>query len=107
MLALIGESPDLSLAEICHRLEAGCLIFIDETWDTTKMHRSHGRCRGGERLNERAPGGRWYPSTFVTGLRQDAIVEPPIFNRPMNNDIFPHYVTQHPGADATARISNP
>ncbi len=26
------------------------LIFVDETWTNTKMGRTHGRCRKGERL---------------------------------------------------------
>jgi hypothetical protein len=35
------------------------LIFIDETWASTKMARSHGRCRRGERPHVGVPHGHW------------------------------------------------
>ena len=75
-----------------HRLDAKRLIFIDETWAKTNMHRSHGRCARGQRLIGRAPYGHWRTSTFVAGLRHDGIVAPLIFDRPMNGEIFQFYV---------------
>jgi transposase len=78
-----------------HRLDARCLVFIDETWAKTNMYRSHGRCRRGQRLIGRTPHGHWRTSTFVAGLRHDGIVAPLIFNRPMNGEIFQYYVAQH------------
>ena len=75
-----------------HRLDAKRLVFIDETWAKTNMHRSHGRCVRGQRLIGRAPYGHWRTSTFVAGLRHDGIVAPLIFDRPMNGLIFQFYV---------------
>jgi transposase len=75
-----------------HRLDAKRLVFIDETWAKTNMHRSHGRCSRGERLIGRAPHGHWRTSTFVAGLRHDGIIAPLIFDRPMNGQIFQFYV---------------
>jgi len=53
-----------------------------------------GRCRRGERLIGRVPHGHWKTTTFVAGLRHDAIVAPFVVDRPMNGDIFKAYVEQ-------------
>ncbi len=100
MLADEQNRPDVAAARKRwrnnqHRLDAKRLVFIDETWAKTNMHRSHGRCRRGQRLIGRAPHGHWRTSTFVAGLRHDGIVAPLIFNRPMNGEIFQYYVAQH------------
>lgn len=100
MLADEQNRPDVAAARRRwrnnqHRLDAERLVFIDETWAKTNMHRTHGRCARGQRLIGRAPHGHWRTSTFVAGLRHDGIVAPLIFNRPMNGEIFQYYVAQH------------
>ena len=43
-------------------LDPGKLVFIDETWTTTNMARTHGRSRRGERLRMGFPHGHvWTP----------------------------------------------
>jgi hypothetical protein len=44
------------------------LVFIDETWASTNMARTHGRCRRGERPYVGDPHGHWKTMTFVAGL---------------------------------------
>jgi hypothetical protein len=56
------------------------LVFIDETWASTKMARSHGRCRRGERLRIGVPHGHWKTTTFVADLATHGMIAP--FGRP-------------------------
>ena len=68
------------------------LVFIDETGTATNMARRHGRCRRGSRLIGRVPHGHWKTTTFVAGLRVDAVTAPFVIDRAMNGEIFRTYV---------------
>ena len=57
-------------------LDANRLVFVDETGTSTKMVRTHGRCRRGQRLIGKAPAGHWKTTTFTAGLRCDGLVVP-------------------------------
>jgi len=48
----------------------------------------------GERLPGRAPFGRWTTSTFIAGLRRDALTAPCVFDGPINGETFLAYVEQ-------------
>lgn len=48
----------------------------------------------GERLPGRAPFGRWTTSTFIAGLRCDALTAPCVFDGPINGESFLAYVEQ-------------
>ena len=48
------------------------LVFIDETWASTNLARSHGRALKGQRLRAGIPHGHWKTTTFVAGLRAQA-----------------------------------
>ncbi len=74
------------------REQRGRLIFIDETGTNTKLTRLRGRSLTGQRLNSKAPFGRWGTQTFVAGLKCDGLVAPWIVNAPMNRVIFDTYV---------------
>lgn len=76
------------------RLDPTRLIFIDETGTSTNMARIRGRCRRGERLIGKVPHGHWKITTFVAGLRNDAIIAPFVIDRPMNSTIFKAYLQQ-------------
>ncbi len=69
-------------------------MFIDETWCNTKMARPRGRCRRGERLVGAVPHGHWKTTTFVAGLRKDAVTAPCVVDTPINGTIFKAYVEQ-------------
>lgn len=71
------------------------LVFIDETGTNTAMTRLRGRCRKGLRLIAHVPHGHWKTTTFVAGLRCDAITAPLVVDGPMNGEIFRAYVEQH------------
>ena len=85
------------------RLDASRLIFLDETWATTNMARSHGRALRGERLVAPVPYGHWHTTTFLCGLRQDGLVAPLVLDGAINGAAFLAYVEQmlcptlHPG----------
>src|SRR6266536_1656660 len=73
-------------------LDPARLVFIDETGTSTNMARRRGRCRRGERLVGRVPHGHWKITTFVAGLRCNAVTAPFVIDRPMNGLIFRAYL---------------
>jgi transposase len=70
------------------------LVFLDETWATTNMARRYGRAPRGERVIASVPHGHWKTSTFVAGLRNDAITAPLVIDGAMNGEIFRAYIEQ-------------
>ena len=73
-------------------MDAGKLIFIDETWAKTNMARTHGRCRRGERLRMGTPHGHWKTTTFTAGLTTRGMIAPFVLSGPINRDAFEAYV---------------
>jgi len=70
------------------------LVFVDETWASTNMTRTHGRCRRGQRLVARVPHGHWKTVTFVAALRSDGMVAPTVIDGPVTGELFVAYVEQ-------------
>jgi transposase len=70
------------------------LVFLDETWATTNMARRYGRAPRGERVIASVPHGHWKTSTFVAGLREDAITAPLVIDGAMDGQTFRAYVEQ-------------
>jgi hypothetical protein len=75
-------------------MNAGQLVFLDETWATTNMTRRYGRAPRGERVIARVPHGHWKTFTFVAGLRDDAITAPLVIDGAMNGETFRAYIEQ-------------
>lgn len=73
-------------------LDLNKLVFIDETGTNTKMVRTRGRCRRGQRLIGKAPWGHWKTTTFVAGLRCNEISAPCVLDGAMNGQVFRAYV---------------
>ena len=69
-------------------------MFIDETWASTNMARTHGRAPRGERLRAPVPHGHWKTTTFVAGLRNTGMVAPMVLDGPINGELFRAYVEQ-------------
>ena len=70
------------------------LAFLDETWASTHMTRTHGRCARGQRLVMDVPHGHWKTTTFVVALRVGGLTAPTVVDGPMNGDVFVAYVEQ-------------
>ena len=70
------------------------LVFIDETWASTKMARTHGRARKGERLRAAVPHAHWKTTTLVAGLRSTGMMAPMVLDGPINGIAFQAYVEQ-------------
>ena len=70
------------------------LVFIDETWATTNMTRSHGRAPRGSRCIGSAPLGDWQTTTFVAGLRRHQLTAPMVVDGPMDGELFVAWVEQ-------------
>jgi transposase len=75
-------------------LEPDRLVFIDETWASTKMARTHGRARRGQRLRASIPHGHWKTTTFIAGLRNSGMAAPMVLDGPINGVAFQAYVDQ-------------
>ena len=75
-------------------MEIDKLVFIDETWASTNMTRSHGRAPRGERCVASAPLGNWQTTTFVGGLRHDRLIAPMVADGPMDGEMFLAWVRQ-------------
>lgn len=74
------------------KLDRDRLVFIDETWASTNMARTHGRCLRGERLRASVPHGHWKTTTCVAALTTRGIIAPWVFDGPINRDAFETYV---------------
>jgi transposase len=70
------------------------LVFIDETWASTKMARTRGRAPLGMRLRAAIPHAHWKTTTFVAGLRTTGMVAPMALDGPINAAAFQAYVEQ-------------
>ena len=75
-------------------LDPARLVFIDETWTSTTMARTHGRAPRGERLRVGIPHGHWKSTTFIAGLRSTGMVAPMVLDGPVNGSAFQAYVEQ-------------
>jgi transposase len=75
-------------------LDPDRLVFIDETWTSTNMARTHGRAPRGERLRAAIPHGHWKTTTFVAGLRNTGMIAPMVLDGPINGEVFQAYVEQ-------------
>jgi transposase len=75
-------------------LNAGRLIFIDETWIKTNMVRLFGRSARGTRLVDTSPHGHSKTSTLIAGIREDGIVATTVFDGAINGELFLNYVEQ-------------
>ena len=116
ILALVNEQPDLTLRTSA----AGCTNKAyrrpsdrsggsssamgsaekklctppSRTGRTWPPRACDGRCAKGQRLVCPVPHGHWKTTTFIAGLRHDAITAPLVIDRPMNGIIFKAYVEQ-------------
>jgi len=93
------DRPDVAAARTAWadnqaRVDAGRLVFIDETGTSTKMARLRGRAPRGERLVGKIPHGHWKTTTFVAALRCTALTAPCLIDGPMNGNAFLAYVEQ-------------
>ena len=73
-------------------LDPAKLVFIDETWASTNMARTHGRAPKGERLRAGVPHGHWKTTTLVAGLRHTGMVAPMVLDGPIDGATFRAYV---------------
>jgi transposase len=93
------DRPDVAAARTAWaenqpKLDPTRLVFIDETGTSTNMARLRGRAPRGERLVSKVPHGHWKTTTFVAGLRANALTAPCVIDGPMNGDAFLAYVEQ-------------
>jgi transposase len=76
------------------KLDPRRFFFLDETWASTNMTRSHGRCPRGRRLVMDVPHGHWKTTTYVVALTLGGLVAPTVVDGPMTGDVFVAYVEQ-------------
>jgi transposase len=74
--------------------QANRLVFVDETWATTKMTRADGRALIGQRVVGEVAHGHWKTTTFLAALRADGRVAPLVVDGSMTGDLFVAWVQQ-------------
>ena len=75
-------------------LDPDKLVLLDETWATTNMARTRGRCPAGERLDAAVPFGHWKTTTFTAALRSTGLTAPMVIDGATTGDLFVAYVKQ-------------
>ena len=70
------------------------MVFVDETWASTRMTRRRGRSPRGVPLVCAVPHGHWQTTTFVAALRADGLTAPMVIDGAMTGDLFVAYVRQ-------------
>lgn len=75
-------------------MDAGRLIFLDETWATTSMAPTWGRAPRGERCVGYAPQGHWHTTTFVCALSTQGLLAPLVLDGPINGAAFVAWTRQ-------------
>ena len=81
-------------AENAPRLDPDRPVCLDETWATTAMARTRGRCPRGGRLVCPVPHGRWRTTTFLCGLRAEGLVAPLVLDGAIDGPAFLAWVEQ-------------
>jgi transposase len=74
-------------------LEIERLFFIDKCGTNTKMARTRGRSKRGQRCRAAIPHGHWKTTTLVAALTTSVIAAPMILDGAMDGDMFTAYVT--------------
>ena len=69
-------------------------MFIDETFASTNMARTHRRAPRGQRLRMGVPHGHCKTTTFEAGLRATGMVAPFVIDSPINRAAFETYVAR-------------
>ena len=75
-------------------MEVEKLVFIDETWTSTRMTRRYGRAPRGRRCLDSAPHGHGETTTFVGALRRRRLTVPMVTDGPMDGEMFLAYGRQ-------------
>jgi transposase len=93
------DRPDVQQAraewlELLDRLDCRRLVFLDETWASTNMARTHGYAPLGERLLAAVPFGHWKITTFVAGLTTTGFIAPMVLDGAMDGLAFAAYIEQ-------------
>lgn len=91
------ERPDVAQRRATWRvwqvgIDPRRLVFIDETWATTKMTRLRGRALRGERVVERVPHGHWKTTTTLSALSLDGIRATWLLDGAVNRVAFELYL---------------
>jgi transposase len=91
--------PDVQQAraewpELLDSLDCRRLVFLDETWASTNMARTHGYAPLGERLLATVPFGHWKITTFVAGLTTTGFIAPMVLDGAMDGLAFAAYIEQ-------------
>jgi len=75
-------------------LDAGRLIFLDETWATTNMTRLRGRAPRGQRLVAKVPHGHWKTTSLIAALGIGGVRCATVVDGAINRDVFDAFVEQ-------------
>ncbi len=73
-------------------MDAGRLVFLDESGAKTNMTRLRARAKGGARAYDSAPSGHWSTTTMISSLRLDGQTACMVLPGATDRDAFVEYV---------------
>lgn len=77
---------------MARKLNPARFVFIDESGAKTNMTRLFGRSKGGERLFDSTPHGRWETTTMIASIRLDGADAPMVIEGASDGAVFRAYV---------------
>jgi transposase len=78
-------------SEVMPGLDAGRVVFIDETAAKTDIARTHGYAPRGRRLEGPVPYRRWQTTTFVGAMRSGGFIAPLVVDGAVTGELFEAY----------------
>lgn len=75
-------------------IDADRLVFLDETGLTTDMARLRGWGRGGQRVVDATPCGRWHTNSLISAVGFDGVLAAMVLDGPLNGEWFTHFCEQ-------------
>ena len=73
-------------------MDAGRMVFLDETGAKTDMARTHGYAPRGQRLQGSVPYRRWQTTTFVGAMRAEGFLAPLVVDGAITGELFEAYI---------------
>jgi len=80
--------------EVIGRIDLDRLVFLDESGVSTQMTRLYARCRGGARIHETTPDGRWKILTILGAISTRGMIATMTVEAATDREIFLAYLDE-------------
>ena len=77
-----------------NQIDAGRLVFLDESGVTTEMTRRYGRALRGERVREATPASHWRTLSLLGAMTREGLLATMTIDSPTDGAVFLSYLDQ-------------